>query len=341
VGTAGENMSYRTDNVWGFLKNMATGGGTFTYTPFRSIFCDPLNGSDGNDGLTLSNAKKTLAAAYAIARDGANDTIFLVSSGLAAGTARVDAAFSWVKNATHLVGICPPNSSSLRARIAPTSATTAFTPFFTHSGSGCYFKNIQLWHGFGTGAAAQINLLLNEANYNRFENCHIAGMGDAASAASATSRALKLIGADDNEFVYSTIGIDTIARTAANRLVEFVVGADGNGCARNRFGDCVFPAWTTTVQTQTDFYAGAANGIDRTTLIERCLFVNAIKASGYLVQTAIAELVAGQNGVMLFKDCSLVGRTGFGKDATTRGFLLIDGAAPTNSTSGIAVAPSA
>lgn len=337
-------MSFRTDNIWKMIKAMATGGGTFMYTPFKSIFVDPVNGNDAYDGLTLTNAKKTLAAAYAITTSGKNDTVYLVGSGASAGTARVDVnTFTWANNATHLIGIAPPNRLGLRARIAPTSATTAFTPLFTITGDGCHFQNIQWWHGFATGTTAMIDVYMNGAHYNRFENCHFAGMGDAASAGSATSRALKIYNSGDNEFFNCTFGIDTIARTAANALIEFnspgVGGAAYN--PRNKFINCDFLAWTTTAQTQTDILVAAAGCVDRWALFDRCRFMNSLFSTGYLIQTAVCEAPALTGGTILFKDCTLIGHTGFGKDATTRGFIKIDGAAATAGTSALAIAPTA
>ena len=337
-------MSFRTPNMWQFLRQMASGGGTFAYTPFKSIFCDPVNGLDAYDGLTLSSAKKTLAAAYALTTSGKNDTVYLVANGASTGTARVDVnTVTWANNATHLIGITPPNKMGLRARIAPTAATTAFTPLFTITGDGCMFQNIQWYHGFTTGTAAAINVYMNGANYNRFENCHFAGMGDNESAQSATSRALKIYNSGENEFVNCTFGIDTIARTVANCLVEFTSPAVGGAMynPRNKFIGCDFLAWTTTAQTQLDIQGTLAGCVDRWALFDRCRFMNSLFSSGYLIQTSVITLPARTGGVVLFKDCTLFGHTGFGPDSTTRGFLKIDGAAPTNNTSGLAIAPNA
>jgi hypothetical protein len=341
-------MSYRTTNIWATLRGMAQGGGTFASSPFKSIFLDPVNGNDANDGLSLTNAKKTLAGAYAIATSGNNDTIYLVGTGASAGTARVDEAFTWAKNATHLVGVTPPNRLGLRARIAPTATTTAFANFFTITGSGCFFQNVQWWHGFNTGVASSIAVTLGggttatAANYNRFENCHFAGMGDAASAQDTGSRALLFYTGGENEFVNCTFGIDTIARTVLNALVEFKPIAGGAAHnPRNKFLNCDFLAWTTTAQTQLDVLVSAAGGVDRWALFDRCRFMNSLFSSGYLIQTAIASAPASTGGLLLFKDCTSFGRTGFGKDATTRGFIKIDGAAATANTSGLAIAPTA
>ena len=43
--------------------------------------------------------------------------------------------------------------------------------------------------------------------------------------------------------------------------------------------------------------------------------------------------------LILMKNSSMVGITEFGTDATSRGLIYVDGAAPTAATSGIAVNP--
>jgi hypothetical protein len=53
----------------------------------------------------------------------------------------------------------------------------------------------------------------------------------------------------------------------------------------------------------------------------------------------LATLPASAGGLLMMKDCSMVGITEFGTDATTRGQIYVDGGAPTAATSGIAVNP--
>jgi len=312
-------------------------------TTFKKIWLDPVNGGDQRSGKTLQEAVKTLAAAYVLATTGKNDMIMLVSNGLSTGTARVDEAFTWTKDATHLVGIATGNRISPRARIAPTAATTAFANFITVTGDGCLFRNIHINHGFTTGVAAAIAVTLNGANYNRFENVHFGGMADNASAQSATSRAVKIYNSGENEFVGCTFGVDTIARTVANCLVEFTSPAVGGAAynPRNKFIDCDFVAWTTTAQTQLDIQGTLAGCTDRWTLFDRCRFMNSLQASGYLIQTSVATVDAANKGTLIFKDCCLVGRTGFGPDGTTRAFCRIEGGATVNNTTAISLAPNA
>lgn len=296
-------------------------------------YCDYANGSDNNDGLTAATATQTLSAAYGLATSGNNDVIVLVGNGAANGSQRLSAAFTWAKNATHLLGVTAPVLYSQRARIAPTAAVTAFTPFFTISGNGCIFENIQWFHGFDTGTTAQINMVLTGSR-NFFRNCHIAGMGDAASAQDAGSRSLKIgsSGSGENVFESCVIGIDTVTRTAANASIEFTAAT-----TRNVFRNCLFP-FMTSAATPLGYIGSASGCMDRHQVFENCSFINAIKSTSTTMD-ALGTLAASAGGLLLFKNSTLVGITEFGTDATTRALCYVDGGAPTAATSGIAVNP--
>jgi len=307
--------------------------------PGKQFFLDPVNGLDANDGLTPATAKKTLdgtAGAYSLATAGKNDVIFLISDGATTSTARVDAAFTWAKAATHLVGLCSGVNISNRARIAPTAATTAFANFFTVSASGCLFANLQWFHGFTTGAVASIALTVTGGR-NLFRNCHILGMGDAESAADAGSRCILLSGnTGENQFVDCTIGGDALARSAANANVGFAVNA-----ARNVFRRCQFLMLTTS---NTSLFAIApASGLDRWAYFDNCKFLNCISAaSGGTAITGLATL-AGSAGMLVLDNPFCLGVTTYGTDATTDAQMRIAGAvvAANGALIGLSVAPAA
>ena len=294
-------------------------------------FLDPANGSDANDGLSPASSLRTLGVAFGKCVAGQNDTIILIGNGTTSATARVNAAFDWNKNATHLIGYSSGVRISNRSRIAPDSATTAFANFFTVSASGCRFSNIQWFHGFASGVAAAICMTVTGGR-NRFEGCHIAGMGDATSAQSTTSRSLKISGTGENEFVNCTIGLDTVTRTVANASLEFAGGAP-----RNEFRHCVFP-FVGSSATVLGVLVSAAAGSDRFQLFDHCLFINAIK-SGSTAMTALSTLAASMGGMHIYKDCSLIGITDFFTDATSAAQMYLDGAPVAAATSGLAVNP--
>lgn len=297
------------------------------------FYLDPKNGLDTNDGQTPATTPgghgpvKTLAAGYALLRSGYNDVLVLIGDGTTAATARLSAGFTWSKNAAHLIGVCSPTLFSQRARIAPTAAIAAFANFFTVSGNGCLFQNIQWFQGFDAGVAAEICLTISGSR-NVFKNCQIAGMGDATGATDAGSRNVKLSGGGENYFVNCVIGLDTVTRTGANASVE-VAG----GTARNVFDSCIFP-FLSSDGLQYALLASAAAAGDRYILFRNCQFINCVGSTS----TALAELfhlVAASGGLAVMDGNSMwVGVTAVG-DATTKAQTYFGGGTATNGTKGI------
>lgn len=299
-------------------------------------YLDAANGFDGNTGQFPSTSAgnqgpvRTLSNGYQKLRSGYNDILVEIGNGLSSGTARLSSAFTWAKNAAHLIGVSSDTTVGKRARIAPTSGITAFANFFTVSGSGCLFSGIQWFQGFGTGTTAQICLTVSGGR-NRFQFCDIQGMGDAASAQDAGSRNVLIQTTGENTFDTCTIGLDTVARTTTNASVEFT-----GGCPRNVFQDCLFPFFATNAGVLGVTTAATAAS-DRFQLFRRCLFINAIQSTG-TAMTALSTLHASQGGMHVYKDCTIVGITGWGTDATSKGQMYLDGYVPSNA-SGIAVNP--
>ena len=291
------------------------------------ILLDPFAGVDTNDGIT--HPVNTLGRAYNIGREGKNDVIALISNGLTTSTARVNAAFTWAKDALHIVGVSSGVNISNRSRIAPSTAATAFANFLTVSGSGCLFSNIEIFAGFTTGTTAAIALTVTGGR-NMFYNSHITGMADAASAADAGSRHVKISGTGENQFVNCTIGEDTTARTNANASVEFA-----GGTVRNEFRNCVFP-FDSGDGNSLGVKVGAA-GMDRFQLFDRCMFINALK-SGATSMTALGAITAQTSpaGMLVYRDCGLVGIAEW--EGTTKTAAYVIGPA-VSSSMGIGVNP--
>lgn len=292
------------------------------------ILLDPFHGVDTNDGITAP--VQTLGRAYGIGREGKNDVIALISNGLTTSTARVNSAFVWAKNALHLVGVSSGINISNRSRVAPSPTQTAFANFFTVSGSGCLFNNVEWFHGFNTGTTSAIAMTISGGGRNMFSNCHIAGMGDTASAQSSGSRDLKIVGVGENMFVNSTIGLDTVSSNTSNASFELT-----SGTVRNQFVKCTFLRYTSSATTLIGTVA--TGGIDRSTTFDSCKFINAIK-SGSTTMTAAFTLAASAGGMFVMDPlCQLVGISAFGTDATSLAQILVGGAA-VNSGAGKSVA---
>ncbi len=296
------------------------------------LYCNPSSANLGPQDGSVSQPFTTLAAGYQALRSGYNDVLMLVGNGAATGTARVNASFTWAKDAAHLIGVASPVLFSQRARIAPSSGTTAFTPYFTVSGNGCIFQNIQWFMGFGTGTTSQIGMIVSGSR-NYFQNCAISGIADNESAQSAGSRSLKITTGGENLFVSCSVGIDTITRTQANASVEFAAGT-----TRNYFRDCVFPFMGSSAGVLGILGTGAAC-MDRTQCFDNCTFENAIKSTSTAMTVLTSLTSASSGGLILFKQCVLIGITDYG-DTLALANSYIDGLTGDAATSGIAVNPS-
>lgn len=273
-------------------------GNVFYCQPDTSV---PAGSQDGS----LAKPFSTLAQAYNACVSGNNDTVVLIGDGTTGATARVDSAFTWAKDATHLLGIAAPGLFSLRARLAPTPAATAFANFFTLSGNGCVFQNIGFFHGFNAGVAAEICVTVTGSR-NVFKNCSIAGMGDTTGATDTGSRSLKISGGGENLFEDCTIGLDTVTRTVANASVELAAGTP-----RNVFRRCIFPFMTSNAGVLGILGTGNAC-CDRLNEFVDCEFINAIKSTSTQMTALLSFTTNAPGGMVVFKRCMMVGVTKFG-----------------------------
>lgn len=313
-------------------------------------FVDPVNGLDGNAGNSLSSALQSLYRAVSLATAGNNDVVVLIGNGASSGTARLSLAaaqavnsaattgvLNWNKNALHLIGVTAPNGIAQRARIAPptgvyTAATFGSGNFVNVTGAGCLFANVSLFHGFSTGGANQI-CWTDSGGRNSYWGMDFGGMGDAASAADAGSRSLKITTAGENKFVGCTIGLDTVTRSVANASIEFAAGTP-----RNVFEDCLLPFQTSNAGVLGILGTGAAC-MDRFQLFKRTQFINNIKSTSTQM-TALASLTSASPGGLLNFDagCALIGITKWGDTLGLANSYVMAGS-PTAATSGIAVNP--
>jgi hypothetical protein len=329
------------------------GGGNPAFTG-NWWYVDPANGSDGNEG----NAQfpfATLYMAYAKCRDGMNDVVALVGSSTAAsasaGTARLSTVLAqsvdstatggrlnWAKNSTHLIGVGPPTLNS-RCRIATPTATYTAATFGTTgnmvlvSGVGCYFANFTIYGGFSsTGNASQV-MWTDTGSRNFYSGVSFLGLNDSTSAGGTASRSVSISGSGgEHTFVNCVFGGDTTVRAAANFSLEFI-----GGSPRNRLYNCIFP--TVGSSAGASAITIGADGIDRWLLIQDCSFINA--TLGGPASTTITDVIsnnAATGGVVVVKNSTSIGYTGW---AVTAANVVIDGAAPTAATSGLAVAVSA
>jgi len=272
----------------------------------KYYFVDPANGSDGNDGLSPTNALAGIEAAYAKTTANQHDTIFYIAGSSGVNLA---AAVTWSKNYTHLIGIAAPTRMAQRARIFQTSTLTGASPLLTVSATGCIFKNFYIFQGVAD-ATSLINVSVTGGR-NYFENVHFAGGGHATQAINGGA-SLKLDAAEENTFVNCTIGVDTV--DAATGMVGLLMDGDAH---RNVFEDCYFRM--RAGNTGAAFVEVAdATGIDRDTTFKRCSFIN--NSTSNDMASAFLIPAMGEPRVILLQDCMFHNVTKL--DASDRGVLF-------------------
>lgn len=284
---------------------MAAGG--------KWYYCDPTSGTGSGD--SPENATPSLLDAYNLCRDGYNDGVIFIGGATAYSPT---AAFTWSKSYCHLIGVTNglPGMGQ-RARITNTAAND-LSVLFTLSGSGCLIQNIQFFDG--KDSAADGACVLVSGSRNHLVNCFIAGMGDATASgpfSRAGSYSLKVTGSE-NTVSGGTIGLDTVARTAANS--ELIVSG-----ARNRFVGCEIRSNSTT-SGKFLVKVDSSGGDLRDVQFEDVLFFNYSSNWATGITDAINMSITNTAYVILRGNCQFVG-VGMGV-ADTVTYVYGAGAAP-------------
>lgn len=273
-------------------------------------YLDPTNGSDGNSGLSRTDAFATLPTAYAAIPENLNNVLVYI-----AGTSSItlSAAFTWAKSYTHFVGECAPSRVAQRARIFQLSTLTGASPLFTWSATSSIMKDIYVFQGVDD-ATSLINVLVSgERSY--FQNCHFAGGGHATQAINGGA-SLQVTGSE-NRFVECTVGVDTIP--AATGMVGILF--DGQA-SRNTFEGCDVTMYAGHIGAAFVKVADGT-GIDRyTTFRKGCLFINSnsdnfLMASGFLIPAFAAN---NSSRILVDSTCMFHGVSK--NDADDRGVLF-------------------
>lgn len=287
-------------------------GGVFTYATRDAInalisgqgiltqgnvwWVKPVSGSDLNDGTSPASAFLTLAKALAAATAGQNDVVLLCAEGntAAATTTYQNALLDWNKDLVHLVGINAGPLFSQCSRIAFQANYAAATDLFKVSANGCIISGIEFF--MGVASALPTGCMTVTGMRNHFYRCHIAGMGNTANDI-AGAYSLQLKGGEENLFEDCTIGQDTISLSAAaNSVLLFAAGT--TACTRNYFRGCRFMLYSGAAAECLFVRGGGAGVNDRETVMEDCLFLNAI-ASGAITLTHAFNYVTGGGTIIL------------------------------------------
>lgn len=260
------------------------------FTQGNIFHVKPYSGSDTNTGRSPSGAYKTLAKALASATANQNDVVLLYAeSNTSAQTTDYQAtALNWNKDGVHLIGVNSGVSMSPRSRIAAASAYAAATPIFTVSANGCYFANLAIY--MGVASTAPLGAVSVTGARNRFDNCHILGMG-AATNDVAGAYSLLLSGAEECEFHNCTIGSDRTALGAAANSQVLIAATAKNIL----FKDCRFRLCSTHA-TNHLFLRAAASSLDGAVVFQNCVGINSQSRNVSGVELTYAFSVASDAG---------------------------------------------
>jgi len=290
----------------------------------------PTNGLDTNTGKSSRQAFKTLAAALAAATEDQNDVVlFYAESADKDYTTDVLAAMlDWNKNLVHLIGVNSGVNISPRSRIEFAPAYNSAAPLFRLTASGCYIANILFSLELaGTSSLGAVDV---QGNRNRFENCHIAGIGHPNNDVSG-AYSLRLAG-EENEFVRCTIGRDTIARGTGDNCEILLAGG-----ARCKFIDCDIVTYAEANTHQ--FLKKAASSTDRFTLFRNCAFINAIQSAAVAMLEALDVTAGGSpGGMIVLKNCLLIGAAEWEASVSVSGSVYADMPGPDAAGGGVALA---
>lgn len=272
-------------------------------------YVDAVNGSDSaNNGTSWDAAFATLYKAHDAASSNNYDVIVVAPAGVGSGTGTdesVYGAWTFSKNLITVIGSSAPTSISPRSRILwGTAGQSTSSGLLTVSGAGNSFINLQF------GSFVDNNILVTvTGDRNIFQSVHFAGIGDATAGDDTAARSLLISGAGECRFIDCTIGLDTVARSAANASLEMT-----GSCERNRFEHCLFPVFADNAGA---FFikADTGNCYERFAIFEKCYFLNAVDGSSTTLTAGIDNGGTG-NGTLLFDDCWMRGATDMANDYT-------------------------
>jgi hypothetical protein len=263
-------------------------------------YVDPSKSVSGG-GTTRDDAFITVREALAAATAD-NDDVVLIAGKSSTGRTSEAQSITWSKRRTHLIGNGAPRRINSRNGMSFTSAAT--TPSMTISANNCIFANVSI------AQFNDVNVLVNiTGNYNTFINVHFQGIGNATTGDDTAARSVVLTGAEENEFINCTFGLDTVARSAANASLELT-----GSCPRNKFIGCDFPAYADNAGA---FFVKADTGncYERFLKFENCTFTNAVQGSA-TAMTVGMDLSTTGNGSVYVMNCWWHGCTDLANNVT-------------------------
>lgn len=258
-------------------------------------FVDYTSGADGNDGKSMTTAKKTISAAYDATTTNNNDVIVLKAHS-AAHVLTDELAVT--KNRVHFVGLDAspfPRYMGQRARV--TMGVTAGTAIgmIKNTGVGNTFHNIKL--SSSDTLSTSVYCVAEAGEYSVWSHCWFEKSTDLDQ----TGAAEVLCNGDTPLFVGCTFGNGIYTPSVARQNVLFTRETVSGAVTRDAiFKDCIFMARagaTTFVNCR-----ASTNDIERLCLFEGCTFC-AVKTSTATQALAFGIASALTDAQIILKDC--------------------------------------
>lgn len=266
-------------------------------------YVDPSGGSDTANGGTTPDTDALATVTAALAKCTADrDDVVVIAGRSSTGRTSETAAIDWNKRRTHIIGNGAPRRLNNRNGMSFGSAVVS--PCFTVSANNCIFKNISI------AQFNDVNVLVNiTSDYNTFMNVHFQGIGNATTGDDTAGRSVVLTGAEENEFINCTFGIDTVTRSAANAQLELT-----GSCPRNKFINCDFLTFNDNAGALW-VKADTGNCYERFLQFENCFFNNP-DGSSSTTMTIGFDLSTTGNGDINMINCNWRGATDLANNYT-------------------------
>jgi len=284
-------------------------------------YVDPSGGNDTANGGTTpdTDALKTVQAAFDKCTADRDDVVVIAGRSSTGRTS--EDQINWSKRRTHLLGNGAPRRINNRNGISFNSSATS--PCFTLSANNCIIANVSL------AQFNDVNVLLEiTSDYNTFMNVHFQGIGNATTGDDTAARAVLLTAAEENEFLNCTFGLDTVARSAANALLE-----QTGSCPRNSYRNCNFLSHVDAAGAFSVILS-TGNCTERHLIFEKCMFLNSDVGGSATKMTVHMNTSATSNGTIILDHSWMEGATDWADDFTTL-FSANMPEVPTAATAGI------
>lgn len=292
------------------------------------FWVDADNGSDTDDGLSANTAFKTIAKAYSMVTTNNNDVIMLSANAAHVQTSMLDIT----KNRVHFVGASLRGGSyglGARSRITMGDSTvSADIALMKNTGVGNTFTGIKF--DSSSTVAASLYCVAEGGEYAIYDGCEFYKSTDL----NETAAAEVLNNGDSAQWlncVFGSTANETVgAVIRANMLLTATIA--GSKCRDNIVDNCIFMCKAGNT-AKVMVYGANATDVERLFYMKNCLFFNSILAAADPAH-AVGFGAAQTEGQVILKDCTSVLCTVM-KQASRA--IYVDGAVPTQNTSGVAV----